>query len=271
MFGYFKRRRRRKLIESSLTEHERAVVERYVPYVRYLPADKRYELEGLIRVFLWEKTFEGCGGTEVTDDMRLAIAAQACLLLVGRGTDVYPLLSSVLVYPSAYVASEPAVDSDGIVDETPEERIGESWIHGSVVLSWEDVERGGALDGINVVFHEFAHQLDHESGRDDGTPVLPNGEMRRRWFDVMTRAYEELVRAVEAGESTLFDEYGAESPVEFFAVVTECFFELPGEMRVRHPDLYALLADFYRQDPAVWVPALPRLRRRVRRHPRRRV
>ena len=271
MFGVFKKRRRRRLMETGLSERERTVVDRYVPYVRCLPADLRRELEGLMRVFLTEKYFEGCGGIDITEEMRLAIAAQACVLLLGRETDVYPVLSSVLVYPSAYLAPEAVLNPDGVVDETPEERIGESWVHGSVVLSWEDVERGGVVDGVNVVYHEFAHQLDHESGGDDGAPALSDESMRRRWFAVMTAAYAELVRAVDAGEPTFLDEYGAESPAEFFAVATECFFELPGEMRMRHPDLYDLLADFYRQDPALWLPAPPRLRRRRQRHRRPRV
>lgn len=268
MLGFLTRRRRRALMRARLDEHERAAVGRYVPYVRFLPSELRDELEGLMRVFLAEKSFEGCGGLAITESMRLAIAAQACILLLGRKSDMYPLLSSILVYPAAYVAPEPEIGPGGIVDETPQERIGESWVHGSVVLSWQDVEHGGAADGVNVVFHEFAHQLDHESGSDDGAPSLSGPAMEQRWREVMTAAYEGLVRAADAGEPTLLDEYGAESPAEFFAVATECFFELPHRLRSEHRELYDLLSDFYRQDPATWLPAPPQLRRRVRRHPR---
>jgi Mlc titration factor MtfA (ptsG expression regulator) len=257
--------RRRERKRPPLSDDERATIERHVPYVRWMPPELRGELEGLVRVFLAEKCFEGCGGLDATEPIRLAVAAQACILLLGRDTAVYPLLSSVLIYPGAFVVPESEI-LGGIVDETPQERIGESWVHGSVVLSWDDVERHGA--GVNVVFHEFAHQLDHESGGDDGTPLLPNAAMNERWRAVMTDAYQALVAAVAAGEPTLLDEYGVESPAEFFAVTTECFFELPHRMRDVHPQLYALLAEFYRQEPACWLPRPAELRRRVRRHPR---
>jgi Mlc titration factor MtfA (ptsG expression regulator) len=270
VLGLFRKRKRRRLLTQALDERQRDIVEKLVPYVRHLDGAKRSELEGLMHVFLAEKRFEGCGGLVVTDEMRLAIAAQACVLLLGRPTDVYPLLMTVLVYPRAYVSREPALNDHGVLDPTPVERIGESWARGSVVLSWDDVERGGALDGVNVAYHEFAHQLDDEHGEADGTPPLADAAMRKRWIEVMTREYEALVQSADAGRDTLLDEYGAESPAEFFAVATETFFERAAELRREHPDLYALLADFYRQDPASSVPPGPRLRRRVRRHPRQR-
>ena len=268
MFGLFRKRRRRSLLARPLDDSQRGIVEDLVPYVRHLDGAKRTELEGLMQIFLAEKRFEGCGGLEVTEEMRLAIAAQACVLLLGRQTDVYPLLMTVLVYPAAYVTHEPALNAYGLMEAGPIERIGESWAKGSVVLSWDDVARGGALDGVNVAYHEFAHQLDDEHGEADGTPILPDAEMRARWIAVMTREYDALVAAADAGHMTLLDEYGAESPAEFFAVATETFFERAAEMQREHPDLYALLSEFYRQDPAAIMPPGPRLKRRVLRHPR---
>jgi len=267
---FSKRRRRASLIQAPLDAEERAVLERHVRYYRYLPADQRAALEGLIRVFLAEKRFEGCGGLELTDAMRLVIAAHACILLLGRGGDVYPLLQSVLVYPSAFLVEEPELHPDGTLDAGPHERIGESWERGSLVLAWDEVARGGAADGVNVAFHEFAHQLDDEEGVADGAPALGTADARAAWARVLGTAYEEHVGDVERGAATLLDEYGAESPAEFFAVATECFFERGGEMKTRHPEVYAELQAFYRQDPAALLPPPPVVRRRVRRHPRRR-
>jgi Mlc titration factor MtfA (ptsG expression regulator) len=265
---FSKRGRRARLTSSELTDADRAVLERYVRYYRYLAAEQRAELEGLLRVFLAEKRFEGCGGLEVTDPMRLTIAAHACILLLGRETDVYPLLQSVLVYPTAFVVEEPEVHPDGTLAPGPHERIGESWERGSLVLAWDEVARGGAADGVNVAFHEFAHQLDDEEGVADGAPRLGGADARAAWARVFGAAYDEHVAAVDRGAATLLDEYGAESPAEFFAVATECFFERGGEMKARHPELYGELQAFYRQDPAAVLPPPPVLRRRVRRHPR---
>jgi MtfA peptidase len=271
VLGFLRKRRRLRLRRAPLTDDERELVARNVPYYRGLDEARRRQLDGLVRIFLDEKRFEGCGGLEVTHEMRLTIAAQACLLLLGRDSDVYPLLQSVLVYPGAYRSREPVLEPDGTVAEDAEERIGESWTRGSVVLSWDDVSRaGGAADGVNVVLHELAHQLDEENGEANGTPRLPAPSMYAEWARVLGGEYEALAAAVERGEATLIDEYGVESPAEFFAVATECFFERAAEMKARHPELYTQLAACYGQDSASVALPLPRLRRRIRRHPRRR-
>jgi hypothetical protein len=266
VFGILKRRRRRRLRATPLPASARTIIERRVPYSRCLPAPLRAELEGLVQVFLAEKRFDGCAGLEISDEMRLTIAAQACVLLLGRETDVYPMLHSILVYPGAYVSHEPVLEEGGLVSEGPDERIGESWIQGSLVLSWDDVESAGADDGVNVVYHEFAHQLDDEAGGAEGTPQLPESDMYADWQRVMTSEYEQLVEAADGRRPTVLDEYGTESPAEFFAVATECFFERSVEMRARHPELYGELARLYRQDPADWAQDLRPVRRR-RRHP----
>ena len=251
MFG-FKKRRRKRLMSLEFPGEWRGVVERNVPYYRRLPPERRRELEGLIRIFLDEKDFEGCGGLEITDEIRITIAAQACLLLLGRETDIYPDLRSVLVYPGTYVSRYAVDQPDGTVLEEEEPNLGESWGDGYVILSWDEIERDSSRggDGRNLVLHEFAHQLDDESGASDGAPLLPDRSMYADWARVLGGEYDALVEKAERRRRTLLDKYGAESPAEFFAVATECFFEQPAELRRTHRSLYDQLKAFYNQDPA---------------------
>lgn len=203
------------------------------------------------RVFVAEKQFVGCNGLEVTDEVRVTIAAQACVLLIGLRQDVYPNVSEVLVYPSSYFAQA----SDGLI-VSQSHRLGEAHAQhrGPVVLAWDSARHGGydPRDGRNLVYHEFAHKLDFLDGLADGTPVFDDRAAFERWVDVMTRHYEALCDAAERGKATLLDKYGATNPAEFFAVATECFFEKPDQLHKRHSDLYAVLRDFYKQDPAAW-------------------
>lgn len=207
-------------------------------------------LEGLVRAFLKKKRFEGCAGLFVTDEMRVTIAGQACFLLVGRGNGgLYPVLRTVLLYPDAFVS--PAVEhlEDGpIVSEELDERAGESWSFGTVILSWADVLEGveSPNDGYNPVFHEFAHQLDLESGAEEGMPGLPDRSAAEAWRRVMTREYN----SVAARGDRVLDEYAGTSPAEFFAVGTETFFERPAALKRLHPEMYGLLRDYYGQDPS---------------------
>ncbi|MBX3188551.1 MAG: zinc-dependent peptidase [Labilithrix sp.] len=227
------------------------ILDERVPLARALPEADRHELEQLVVVFLDEKTFEGAGGLTITDEMRVTIAAQACLLLLHRDTDVYPDLDTVVVYPSAYVAPETRHEGP-VVIEDESVRLGESWQRGLVVLAWDAV-RGTMVnerDGHNVVLHEFAHQLDAEDGVVDGAPDLGKRARYATWARVLGDAYADLVARIHAGRDTDIDAYGATSPPEFFAVVTEMFFEKPARLKARHPELYATLADFYQQDPA---------------------
>jgi hypothetical protein len=255
-----KKRRRGRLAKTPLPPDQLAIVERNVPYCRFLPPGDQEELRGLVQIFLAEKNFEGCDGLEITDEIRLTIAAQACMLLLHRKTDIYPLLQSVLVYPHTFVAPLKERGPGGVVIEDFEERDGESWDIGALILSWDDVLESveDIHDGYNVVFHEFAHQLDDESGIADGAPLLPERSMYADWSRVLGAEYDALVRAVERHRPTLLDEYGAESPAEFFAVATEAFFELAGDLKAAHPALYEQLSRFYRQDPAAYMPPAPR-------------
>jgi len=229
-----------------------AIIRENVPYVDTLTSEDQSELQGLIQVFLAEKRFEGCAGLEITDEIRLTIAAQACVLLLHRETDFYPKLRSILVYPHAYVADGSHRDDEHIVTEGPEARLGESSARGSIVLSWDDVCRGAfdVHDGHNVVFHELAHQLDQEGSGGRGAPVLPTRSMYLAWARVLGEEYTALLDDLEHHRQTLIDSYGATNPAEFFAVVTELFFEKPQQLKERHPALYEQLRGFYQQDPA---------------------
>ena len=252
----FKKVRRRRLRKKPFPSDWSRMLEQNLPlYSRLSPAD-RQELHDHIQVFLAEKYFEGCAGLTVTVEMKVTIAAQACVLLLHRKTDYYPKLVSILVYPGTYLAHHRERDSAGLVTEGLQPRQGESWSHGTVVLSWDDVRAGAAdaQDGHNVVYHEFAHQLDIEDGRlADGSVALPRNSMYGAWNRILGREYAALKKDVAAGRETVLDSYAATSPAEFFAVATECFFETPVLLKTKHPQLYAELKLYYNQDPAAEV------------------
>ena len=236
-------------------------MEAHCPFYHRLPEADQRELQGHVQVFLAEKSFEGCGGLIMTDEIRVCIAAQACLLLLHRNTDYYPELRSIVVYPSSFLVKTTRHLGSGVLEESHQARLGEAWQQGAVVLAWDAVCQGTAQpdDGRNVVFHEFAHQLDFEDGRADGAPVLGRGDawsaQKSRyaaWARVLSAEFERLRAEVLAGKNAVLDGYGATDPAEFFAVATESFFERPLEMREKHPDLYEELKQYYRQDPAQW-------------------
>jgi Mlc titration factor MtfA (ptsG expression regulator) len=255
MLGFFTRRRRERLRAQALPEPWVEILRRNVPLYACLTDDERRALHGHMQVFLDEKHFEGCGGLELTDEIRVTIAGQACLLLLNRETDYYRRLITILVYPSAYVAPSIEPLGGGLVIAGEQVRLGEAWTKGVVVLSWDDVLRGASdlHDGRNVVLHEFAHQLDQEDGAADGAPILPRRSMYVAWARVLGREYEQLRRDAASGRRSVLDDYAATNPAEFFAVATECFFEKPLQLRARHPELYDELFAYYRQDPAARV------------------
>jgi Mlc titration factor MtfA (ptsG expression regulator) len=250
-----KSRRRERWRAEPFPEHWQRIVERRVPVFARLPAADQQELLGHARVLLEEKHFEGGPGLVMRDEVRVTIAAQAALLLLHRNTDYFPRLTSIIVYPTGYVAHESAAHEGGIWSEGDESLLGHTQRDlRALVLSWDDVKSGAADpdDGHNLVLHEFAHQLDFEDGFTDGTPALDTGAQVRSWALVLGEELEALRRAADAGDPTLLDPYGAEDPAEFFAVATETFFERGVELRHRHPGLYGELQRFYRQDPAAW-------------------
>ncbi len=248
----FKQRRRQRLREAPFPPEWEAILARNFAYDRKLTPEERVELRGDIQVFLNEKHFEGCGGFVLTDEARVTIAAEACLLLLHRETDDYPGLDSILVYPTAYLAPERRSVGAGVVAEGDQAREGESWQRGAVVLAWDDAKQGARelTGGHNLTLHELAHQLDQEDGVADGTPLLPEHSMVATWAAVLGREYQQLLDDLRAHHHTLIDPYGATNPAEFFAVVTELFFERPRKLRATHPELYRELQLFYRQDPA---------------------
>ena len=251
MWPFSKKRRRQAAREAPFPDAWARIIEANVPHAARLSPEDRAELQADVQVFLDEKTFEGCGGLEITDEIRVTIAAQACLLLLRRETDYYPTLKTILVYPNPYVAERKHHDGM-LVHESTEVRLGESWERGPVVLAWDDVLHGArdVRDGQNVVLHEFAHQLDQEQGRSDGFPALPSRAMYGPWARVLGEEYRELVENVTRHRRTVLREYGATSAAEFFAVATEVFFEKPVQLRRKHPELYEQLKLYYRQDPA---------------------
>ncbi len=253
MLRFFGRRRREQEIRSRPFPPDwYSVVVRNAAFSRRLSEDDRRELLGHIQVFLGEKVFEGCNGLEVTDEIRLTIAAHACRLLLRRGADVFPRLITVLVYPSAYVARDVEPIAGGGVLEGEVVRLGEAWRDGVAVLSWENVQSmaRGQTPGQNLILHEFAHILDMEDGASDGTPILADRGLYAAWSTVMEDEYERLRRLDHLGRYSVLDPYGATNPAEFFAVATEAFFEKSTVLKRRHPELYEVLMSFYRHDPA---------------------
>ena len=235
-------RRRRVLEKHSI---DAALWRRATRALPFLPQSQK--LKDLVLLFLAEKEFAGAHGVEVTDEMRVAIAAQACLPILELGLDWYAGWTGIVVYPGDFRVRRTEVDEDGVVHKWDDELAGEAMPGGPVVISWD----AAANDPhINVVIHEFAHKLDMLDGVADGLPPLHPGMDRRAWTQAFEEAYQGFCDAVERGRDTWLDPYGAEHPSEFFAVISEAFFEDPAETRRRYPEVYEQLRLFYRQDPA---------------------
>lgn len=244
---------RKRHFKTSISLDWLEILKQNVPIYSHLPTALRDELHGHIKIFIAEKRFEGCGGLIITDEIKVTIAAQACILLLNRKADYYPKLVTILVYPSSYIAESRGNIGDAVIS-SPQHRAGESWDMGAVVLSWDDVLHGASdyRDGHNLVFHEFAHQLDQEFGPADGLPRLHNRSQYISWARVLAAEYNSFVAKVKGGHKTLLDPYGSTSPAEFFSVITETFFEKPRALKHSHPDLYSELVQFYNVDPVEW-------------------
>lgn len=263
-----RQRRLRRLGGEPIPDEWLRILEQNVPLYRRLPDDLKHELHRQLKVFLAERRLEGCGGLEITDAIRVTIGAQACMLILGRRDGYRRTFSSVLVYPHHFVVPRRVPIGGGSHLVEPEERLGESWRYGEVVLAWDEVKQGpeDRTDGRNVVFHEFAHQLDQEDGFSDGVPILDRRSDYATWARILGTRYEELRRTMESTDKdkggtdaatpatsrTVLDPYGATDPAEFFAVATEAFFEKPEELKRELPDLYEELRKYYRLDPAEW-------------------
>ncbi len=252
VLGWLRRRRRRRCFERPLPEPWRAFVRANFAQYEWLAEPERARLDGLTQVLVAEKNWEGCNGLAMTDEVRVTIAAQAALLAIGLLDEYFESILSVLVYPGGYLAEERFHRPDGVVIEGRSPRLGEASSIGAIVLSWRDVLAGGRTpdDGVNVVFHEFAHALDLQGHGFDGAPLLENRSQYETWAQVMTAEYRRLIRRTRHGQETLLDPYGTVSEAEFFAVATESFFEQPLDMLQEHPQLYELFRGFFHQDPA---------------------
>lgn len=230
------------------------ILKRNVPFYKRLPESLRQRLHSHIHVLLSEKTFKGCGGLEITNEIKLTIASQAALLLLNERGTYFSKLRIILIYPSAFIANQTTVLGGQYLEEK-QVKAGESWHIGIVVLSWEDIRRDALNwnDGRNVVLHEFAHQLDQEGGSASGVPILEKRSDYISWARVFSREYETLRNELAQGRETVINEYGATDPAEFFAVVTETFFEKPFQMEKKHPELYNELKGYYKLNPVEWM------------------
>lgn len=231
-----------------------SIIENNLPIYPYLSPNERRRLQGHIQVFLTEKQFIGCNGLQVTEEMRVIIAAVACLILLNERGKYFPKLRSILIYPTAYFAKETTVTGKYVVEEKPVVRLGESWSKDQLILSWQHIKQDTQnwKDGQNIILHEFAHQLDQEEGKVEGVPILKSNSDYSNWSKVMTQEYKQLCEDVEQGRRTVIDSYGATRPAEFFSVVTETFFEKPQQLLKKHPELYNLLQNYYQLDPVQW-------------------
>lgn len=255
IFGWLRQRRRERILEEPFPAAWREILARNLGCFGELDEAEQQHLGQLVQVFVAEKAWEGLGGLELTDEIRVTIAGQACVLILGLDHDLYRGVESILVYPSTVVAPAPPPSFGAVLTAPPRGPLpvlGQAFTRGPLILAWDAVRRGGAnpRDGHNVVFHEFAHKLDMLGGSADGVPPLADDETYARWVEVFERHWDELHAQQARGRKTFLDAYAGESPAEFFAVATEQFFEQGVAMERKHPELYAVLQGFYRQDPA---------------------
>ncbi|MGX2039821.1 M90 family metallopeptidase [Methylocaldum sp. MU1018] len=255
-FRLLRRRRRRKLLQRGLIpESTWLSALAGLPIFESLTPGERERLHRLSTLFVHEKIFEPAGGMALDDRACARIAALACLPILNLDFDCYEGWRTVIVYPGGFIRPRSEFDDIGVMHEWEEALTGESWERGPVILSWADVQASGYCDGYNVVIHEMAHKLDMLNGTADGFPNLRRGMSRRDWTDTFTAAFADFNDRLDREEDTPIDPYAAETPAEFFAVLSEYFFEVPDLVRGEYPAVYDLLAQFYGQDPAARLPS----------------
>lgn len=248
--GWFARwRRGRAAQRSPVSAAEWSAVSQRFSFLRALNADEQSRLRDLVAAFLNEKSLQGAGGLTISRDIELVIAAQACLLVLNLDLEYYDDWIEIIVYPDEFIVDHEYMDEDGVMHHVRAPLSGEAWEQGPVILSWVDAEAADSGDGYNVVMHEFAHKLDMRNGAADGFPPLHAGMDREAWTQTFTSAFEDFERRLDAREDTLIDEYAAEDPAEFFAVLSELFFERPDALQQDYPAVYEQLSQFYRQNP----------------------
>jgi len=254
MWSAFTAWRRKRILARARLDHDawRKVLQRF-PFARGLSPDERKRLLELTVLFLHDKRFSAAHGLQLTDAMRLHVTIQACILILNLGIEFYRGWSEIIVYPAEFVPRHQYTDEMGVVHQGDEAYAGEAWLDGPVILSWADVVETEYPDGVNVVIHEFAHKLDMLNGGANGYPPLHRGMTRRAWAEAFSAAYDDFRKRVEHGEDMVIDPYASESPAEFFAVLSEAFFELPDVVDAEYPRVYTQLSQFYRQDPRTRV------------------
>jgi len=253
-FKYYKKIQYNKAVNADFPTSYKKILIKRLPVYQYLPITLQQQLHKQILRFLYTKIFVGCNGVLITDEIRVVIAAEACLLILNRPNSGYAGLKWIYVYPSVFVAKQAQKDEYGLVSQQKRHLLGESWQNGKVILAWDSVESGMSNfhDGSNVVLHEFAHQLDQESGQANGAPLLYTKDAYRIWSQVFSEEFNTLQRQISTGHQSIIDTYGATNPAEFFAVVTELFFERPLKLQKTHAQLFQLLKDYYQLDPREW-------------------
>jgi Mlc titration factor MtfA (ptsG expression regulator) len=257
-FAWLRRRRRRRILAQPFPPRWLDYLHDNVGHQAFLSQEERARLRDDLRIFIAEKRWEGCGGLRMSDEIKVTVAAQACLMILGRTLDSFDRVQTILVYPRPYRAPEQKPVGASASLESTTVLLGEAHYRGPVILSWREVLRDGRYPGHgkNLVFHELAHQLDMLNGAADGTPHLDAPEQYRRWQEVMGAEYRLLIKETEQGRKTILDPYGTTNPAEMFAVATECFFDRPLPLLDRHPQLYEVLREYYRQDPAARLGSL---------------
>jgi Mlc titration factor MtfA (ptsG expression regulator) len=254
LFSWLRKRRRRSLLATPFRADWETCLHECVGHYTLIPAAQQLKMRDIVRLMLAEKDWEGCRGLALTDEMRVIIAASAGVLILGLDDYYFDNVQTILVYPNSFIVKQEQALAGGATMEEDQEHLGEAHHRGPIILSWAETAENALKPGYgqNLVFHEFAHQLDMLNGAFDGTPNLATNELAQRWAKIMAEEFRRLQRAERRGRRTVLDPYGAENPAEFFAVTTECFFDAPRAMLQSYPELYALFRDYYRQDPATW-------------------
>lgn len=234
---------------STITSADWAEVFDSLPLLRGLTSDDMQRLQDLVILFCHHKIFEGAHGQVVTQTMKLIIAVQACLPILRLGLDCYDGWVSVIIYPSGFAPKRVVRDEYGVEHNVQFSLAGEAWQRGPVVLAWDETEHAGIIDGHNLVIHEFAHKLDMQNGEANGFPPLHPGMDAIAWTQAFSAAFEEFQHKCSRGKNIGIDCYGASSPAEFFAVLSEVFFEKPEIIHRYYADVCEQLKEYYRQDP----------------------
>ncbi len=258
MWQLFGDNRRKEILATAFPKEWEGHIQNNIQYYQHLNNEEKKRLQDLVQIFIAEKSWLGCNGLELTDEIRVMIAAHACLMILALPNDYYRNVESIYVYPTTILPPESSIGFFEVHTAPvrgPMPILGEAHHRGPVILVWDVVKKETRHPerGHNVVYHEFAHKLDMLDGSADGTPLLTTPEEYQRWSEVCSKVYLELCNKVENGKPTFFDSYAATDEAEFFAVVTEHFFCKPENMKHHHPKLYQVLKDFYRQDPALKV------------------